>query len=109
MLAGYFFFCFDEMFVSPIGLSKIVDLSPKQIVSFMMGVWFLAVALAFRVIDFVSKQLAIEGSADSNNIGAESLAVYTDGFELIAKITLGGAVFALAMMPLLKKWSRGVH
>jgi len=109
MLAGYFFFCFGEMFVSPIGLSKIVDLSPKQIVSFMMGVWFLAVALAFRVIDFVSKSLAIEGTADSENIGAESLLVYTDGFTLIAKITLGGAVFALIMVPFLKRWSRGVH
>lgn len=109
MLVGYFFFCFGEMFVSPIGLSKIVDLSPKQVVSFMMGVWFLASALAFRVIDFASKKLAIEGSANSNNIGSESLMVYTDGFELIAKITLGGAVFALIMIPLLNKWSRGVH
>lgn len=109
MLVGYFFFCFGEMFVSPIGLSKIVDLSPKQVVSFMMGVWFLASALAFRVVGFVSKELAVEGSADSNNIGSESLLVYTDGFELIAKITLGGAVFALVMIPLLKKWSRGVH
>lgn len=109
MLAGYFFFCFGEMFMSPIGLSKIVDLSPKKIVSFMMGVWFLAVAFAFRIIDFVSKELAIEGSAGDNNIGLESLGIYTDGFMLIAKITLGGAVFALIMMPFLRRWMNGVH
>jgi len=37
----YFILSIGELFMSPVGLSKITDLSPKRIVVFMMGVWFL--------------------------------------------------------------------
>ena len=46
--------------MSPVGLSKITDLSPKRMVAFMMGVWFLSSAYAFQLVGFIGKQLAIE-------------------------------------------------
>ncbi|MGB0892576.1 MAG: peptide MFS transporter, partial [Flavobacteriaceae bacterium] len=41
LFAMYFIISIGELFMSPVGLSKITDLSPKNIVAFMMGVWFL--------------------------------------------------------------------
>jgi len=39
---GIFIYTIGEMFLSPIGLSKVTELSPKKYVSFLMGVWFLS-------------------------------------------------------------------
>ena len=42
LIAGYFIYTVGEMFLSPIGLSKMTQLSPAKYVAFIMGVWFLA-------------------------------------------------------------------
>ncbi|WP_417592439.1 peptide MFS transporter [Owenweeksia hongkongensis] len=40
LFAGYFILTIGELFVSPIGLSKMTELSPTKYVSFVMGVFF---------------------------------------------------------------------
>lgn len=40
LIVGYFVLTVGELFLSPIGLSKVTELSPKQYISFIMGVWF---------------------------------------------------------------------
>ncbi|HIP32346.1 MAG TPA: MFS transporter [Crocinitomicaceae bacterium] len=42
LIAGIFIYTLGELFLSPIGLSKVTELSPKKFISFLMGVWFLA-------------------------------------------------------------------
>ncbi|MBV1888188.1 MAG: oligopeptide:H+ symporter [Urechidicola sp.] len=104
----YFVISIGELFMSPVGLSKITDLSPKRIVAFMMGVWFLSSAFAFQIVGFISKQLAVE-STDSNVGGLETLAIYTDGFALIAQYAIGAGVIVLICGPLMKKLMGNVH
>lgn len=108
LLLMYFLLSVGELFMSPVGLSKITDLSPKRIVAFMMGVWFLSSAFAFQIVGFIGKQLAIE-STDSNVGGLETLAVYTDGFMLIAKYSIGAGLLVLIASPLIKKLMGNVH
>ena len=107
----YTFMSLGELFMYPVGLSKITDLSPKAIVAFMMGVWFLSIAYAFQIVGFVGQKLAIDSSAsDGNTIDTlASLQIYTEGFELIAYVSLGGAVVVLALSPLLTRWMGNVH
>lgn len=104
----YLILSVGELFMSPVGLSKITDLSPKRIVSFMMGVWFLSSAFAFQIVGFISKQLAIE-STDVNVGGLETLSTYTDGFNLIALYSLGAGAVVLVFSPLMKKLLGNVH
>ncbi|MET2986548.1 peptide MFS transporter [Aureibaculum conchae] len=104
----YFIISIGELFMSPVGLSKITDLSPKNIVSFMMGVWFLSSAFAFQIVGFIGKQLAIE-STDVNVGGLETLGIYTDGFGLIANYALGAGLIVLLFSPLMKKLMGNVH
>ncbi|WP_117883825.1 peptide MFS transporter [Aureibaculum luteum] len=104
----YFILSIGELFMSPVGLSKITDLSPKRIVAFMMGIWFLSSAYAFQIVGFISKQLAIE-STDVNVGGLETLSVYTDGFALISQYALGAGVVVLLFSPLMKKLMGNVH
>jgi POT family proton-dependent oligopeptide transporter len=104
----YFILSIGELFMSPVGLSKITDLSPKRIVAFMMGIWFLSSAYAFQIVGFISKQLAIE-STDINVGGLDTLQVYIDGFSLIAKYSLGAGLVVLLFSPLMKKLMGNVH
>ena len=108
LLVMYFIISVGELFMSPVGLSKITDLSPKNIVAFMMGVWFLSSAFAFQIVGFISKQLAVE-STDSNVGGLKTLGVYTDGFHLIAMYSLGAGAIVLLFSPLMKKLMGKVH
>ncbi|NNF18480.1 MAG: MFS transporter, partial [Flavobacteriaceae bacterium] len=108
LLIMYFLISVGELFMSPVGLSKITDLSPKRIVAFMMGVWFLSSAFAFQVVGFIGKQLAVE-STDANVGGFESLDIYINGFELIAQYALGAAVIVLVTAPLMKRLMGDVH
>lgn len=108
LLIMYFLISVGELFMSPVGLSKITDLSPRRIVAFMMGVWFLSSAFAFQVVGFIGKQLAVE-STDANVRGMETLNVYLGGFELIAKYALGAGLIVLIAAPLMKKLMGKVH
>lgn len=108
LLIMYFIISVGELFMSPVGLSKITDLSPKNIVAFMMGVWFLSSAFAFQIVGFISKQLAIE-STDVNVGGLDTLEVYTNGFELIAMYSLGAGLVILLFSPLMRKLMGNVH
>ncbi|MFY9243488.1 MAG: oligopeptide:H+ symporter [Polaribacter sp.] len=108
LFAMYFIISIGELFMSPVGLSKITDLSPKNIVAFMMGVWFLSSAFAFQIVGFIGEQLAIE-STDKNVGGLETLTVYTDGFHLIAMYALGAGAIVLLFSPLMKKLLGNVH
>ena len=108
LLVMYLIISIGELFMSPVGLSKITDLSPKKIVAFMMGIWFLSSAYAFQIVGFIGKELAIE-STDVNVGGLETLGVYTDGFMLIAKYALGAGLIIIIFSPLMKKLMGKIH
>ena len=42
LVIGIFIYTLGELFLSPVGLSKITALSPQKYLSFLMGFWFLA-------------------------------------------------------------------
>ncbi|MCF6280322.1 MAG: oligopeptide:H+ symporter [Flavobacteriaceae bacterium] len=108
LIIMYFVLSIGELFMSPVGLSKITDLSPKRIISFMMGIWFLSSAFAFQIVGFISKKLAIE-STDTNVGGFQTLEIYTNGFGLIANYALGAGILILIISPLIKKLMGNVH
>jgi POT family proton-dependent oligopeptide transporter len=108
LLVMYFIISIGELFMSPVGLSKITDLSPKNIVAFMMGVWFLSSAFAFQIVGFISTQLAVE-STDANVGGLETLSIYTEGFHLISLYSIGAGAIVLLLSPLMKKLMGNVH
>jgi POT family proton-dependent oligopeptide transporter len=111
LIVMYMFISLGELFMSPVGLAKITDLSPKTIVAFMMGVWFLSSAYAFQIVGFVSQQLAIDKIEGQTALdgGLQSLQVYTEGFESIAYVSLGGAVLVMIISPILNRWMQNVH
>jgi len=94
--------------MSPVGLSKITDLSPQRIVAFMMGIWFLSSSYAFQLVGFIGKQLAVESSGPEVS-GLTSLPIYIEGFSLISSYALGAGVIVLLLAPFLNKLMGDVH
>lgn len=109
LVAAYFLFVVGELNMSPVGLSKITELAPKKLVSFMMGIWFLAVAYAFNIGGLIGRSMAINTDDISQASGMDSLNVYIDGFEKIGTFGLGLGLIALVLAPFLKKLMHEVH
>jgi proton-dependent oligopeptide transporter, POT family len=92
LLSVYLMHTLGELCLSPIGLSLVTKLSPARTVSFMMGIWFAASALA----DYLAGRLEeIVHHYDLN------LWIFLIGSSICAGTLL------LLLTPLLKKWMHG--
>ena len=131
LMVGYFLMTTGELFISPIGLSKVTELSPKKMTAFMMGVYFLSSSFAHYISKFIANA-TITGSdevpepgfmttmienvtgfagatTDSNIEGVQSLLNYTSVFTQVGVVAIGMAIIAFIITPILKKWMHGVH
>ncbi|MET3663831.1 oligopeptide:H+ symporter [Caulobacter sp. 1776] len=96
-----------EMFMSPVGLSQMTKLSPLSIVSFVMAVWYMALAMANLFGGWIA------AIASTETIGGQVLdpaAAMTQSllvFKVIGLAAIGIGVLFLVLAPFLKKWSHG--
>ena len=122
---GYFLITTGELFLSPIGLSKVTELSPKKMVAFMMGVWFLSSTFAHYISGILAKLTTTGSSADSNwlsnlgnwfmgnpNVSSESVVTlmqYNSIYAQIGFVTIFISIFVMLISPFIKKLMHGVH
>jgi POT family proton-dependent oligopeptide transporter len=132
LMIGYLLLTTGELFISPIGLSKVTELSPKSMTAFMMGVYFLSSSYAHYISGAIAKLTTsnesgvipepgfmttiIEkvtgfsgGYSDSSVEGVQSLVSYTSVFTQVGVVAIGMAILAFLLSPILKKWMHGVH
>jgi POT family proton-dependent oligopeptide transporter len=106
LFLAYLLHTTGEICLSPVGLSMITKLSVPRIVGLMMGVWFLASALAHTLAGLVAQ------ATSSNTVGGvvtdpgAQLATYADVFSTIGWIGVGIGVLLMIISPWLK---RGMH
>ncbi len=107
LIVMYMLHTSGEMFMSPVGLSQMTKLSPLSIVSFVMAVWYMALAMANLFGGWIA------GIASTETIGGQVLdpaAAMVQSllvFKIIGVISIGIGVLFLALSPILKKWSHG--
>ncbi|WP_454758402.1 peptide MFS transporter [Caulobacter segnis] len=96
-----------EMCMSPVGLSQMTKLSPLHMVSFVMAVWYMALAMANLFGSWIAAIASTETiGGQVLNPGAamaQSLLV----FKVIGLAAIGLGVLFLILAPFLKKWSHG--
>jgi POT family proton-dependent oligopeptide transporter len=132
LMIGYLLLTTGELFISPIGLSKVTELSPKSMTAFMMGVYFLSSSYAHYISGAIAKLTTsnesgvipepgfmttiIEkvtgfpgGYSESSVEGVQSLVSYTSVFTQVGVVAIGMAILAFILSPVLKKWMHGVH
>ena len=71
LLAGYLMHTTGELCLSPVGLSMVTRLSPAQLVSTVMGGWFLATAFSQFLAAIIAQFTGVSGSGEG---GVERIA-----------------------------------
>jgi len=102
-----------ELFLSPIGLSMVTKLAPKQSTGTAMGGWFLSFAIANKLAGEIAKLTGGEGhggGGDGASLSvAEGLDTYVGVFSNIGFVLLGIALLVALCSPLLNKLMHGVR
>lgn len=89
LIVTYFLHTAGELCLSPVGLSSMTKLAPKNRVSQMMGIWFVAAALGNLLAGLMAGQLETLAPAGL--------------FQMVALIVGGGGIIALLAAPGVKK------
>lgn len=102
MIWGYGFYSVGELLVSGLGLAMISRYVPARMSGFMMGGYFVATGISQYLGVVVANYASIpENLTDP----LESLAIYTGLFRNLGYLAVGGALLAVALLPLLGKLS----
>jgi POT family proton-dependent oligopeptide transporter len=107
LLLGYMFQTTGELCVSPVGLSMITKLSPRVLVSTVMGSWFLATAMSQYLAAIISQFTGVSHEEGAEKVippPIETVNVYGDVFQNIAIAAILSGVVCLLIAPLLQKW-----
>ena len=97
-----------ELFLSPIGLSMVTKLSPKNIAGTAMGAWF----LSFAIANYLGGKIAsLTGghSGEAALTAAEGLDKYTSVFATIGFVLIGIAILIAILNKPIKKLMHGVE
>ncbi len=123
---GWLLITTGELCLSPIGLSKVTQLSPKKSIAFFMGLWFLSSTVAHYIAGILAK-LTTSGQTtssegllgklnsmffngiDPNANGVAEAMIYNDLFAKIGFVTIGIAIITLIISPIIKKLMHNVH
>jgi POT family proton-dependent oligopeptide transporter len=133
LVFGYLVLTIGELFLSPIGLSKMTELSPLKYVAFIMGVWFSANFYGHYFAGKIAKlTTVIEGESNvfsqgvfgdivslvtglqSETITSQSEAMqqlysYVSVYASFGVITIAVGIIALLVSPFIKKMMQGIH
>jgi POT family proton-dependent oligopeptide transporter len=107
LVFGYVLHTTGELCLSPVGLAMITRLSPKILVSTVMGAWFLATAFSQYLAAIISQFTGVEHGGGEENvipIPLETVHVYGDVFKQIAIAATACGIVCLLISPLLMKW-----
>jgi len=97
-----------ELFISPIGLSMVTKLAPKNMAGTMMGAWFLSWAAANYVAGSLAKLTGAGGEGGTLPPPSESYSTYLEIYTKTGLIAVGIGVLLLILSKPLNKMMHGV-
>ena len=100
IVLAYFFVTIGELLLSPIGLTMITILAPKQLVGLMMGVWFVTLGLGVKLAGAIAQYAAIP--KDIHSLTAINQ-IYGHAFMLYAELSIVCGVITLIAVPFLNR------
>lgn len=94
-----------ELCLSPVGLSTMTKLSPKILVSTLMGAWFLATAFSQYLAGIISQFTSVDETATQGfPPPSETVHVYGEVFFNVGVVAVLSGVVCALMSPLLAYW-----
>jgi POT family proton-dependent oligopeptide transporter len=106
LLLAYLLHTTGELCISPVGLSMVTKLSPKRLVSTVMGAWFLATAFSNYLAGMIATLTGVEGEGKAEAVippPLETVVAFASVFKVIAFTAIGSGVICLLLAPMLSK------
>jgi len=100
---AYLFIAIGELLLSPIGLSMVTVLVPREMVGLMMGVFFSSLGFGAKLSGMIANYAAIPKHISSLE---QMQVIYGHAFFIFAGLSLVAACIALVMTPFLNKLIR---
>jgi POT family proton-dependent oligopeptide transporter len=106
LLLGYLLQTSGELCLSPVGLAMVTKLSPKHLVSTVMGTWFLATAFSQFLAAIIAQFTSVEAAKDTGAFPApiDTVNMYGAVFVRIAIAATISSAICFALVPILKRW-----
>ena len=104
---GYLLHTTGELCLSPVGLSMVTKLSPRRLVSTVMGAWFLATAFSQFLAAIIAQFTGVASPADTGSTipaPIDTVHIYGGVFGGIALLAGVAAAVCLLLSPLLTRW-----
>jgi POT family proton-dependent oligopeptide transporter len=108
LILAYLLHTAGELCLQPIGLSMITKLSPREILGFTMGIWFLATAAGQKVAAGFASLASVPVSPDGHFDRVASLHTYTNLFGILAVIAFLAALLLFGIRAMLHQRMHGV-
>ncbi|MAB57864.1 MAG: MFS transporter [Aequorivita sp.] len=133
LVIGYMVLTVGELFLSPIGLSKMTELSPIKYVAFIMGVWFSANFYGHFFAGKIAKLTTVSNGnsnvfsegffgnitkyitglspqiASGQSDAFQQLFSYVSVYASFGVISVFVGIFAILISPIVKKMMGGIH
>lgn len=104
LLIAYLLHTLGELCLSPVGLSLVTKLAPKQIVGFVMGFWFLSSSLAHLLGKFIAQE------TDAGDLSpVEALETFNGVFTNVGLMAVVAGILLVFASPKIKKWMHNVE
>lgn len=107
LLIAYLLYTTGELCLSPVGLSMITKLAPKEIASTLMGAWFLATAFSNDLAGFIAQLTSVghEGGAEKDiPLPKDTVHVYGEVFLWVGVAACISALVVFLLSGILTKW-----
>ncbi|MGH8320301.1 MAG: peptide MFS transporter [Steroidobacteraceae bacterium] len=102
MIAGYGLQALGELLISGLGLAMVSRYVGPRLRGFIMGSWFLAIGISQYLGGFVATYAAVPQRVTDP---VQTLPLYTHLFDGLGVVAIIGALFATAVVPLMKRLS----
>jgi proton-dependent oligopeptide transporter, POT family len=112
LVLGYFLHSTGELCLSPIGLSMITKLSPRNITGLMMGTWFLSSAFAEYVAALIAQLTGVKDGGSVASVlprPSDTVMIYGSVFGSIAWVALGVGLLVVIVSPLIARRMHNVN
>ena len=104
LLIVYLLHTLGELCLSPVGLSLVTKLAPKQVVGFVMGFWLLSSALAHLLGKFIAQETDTESLSRQ-----EALEQFNGVFTSVGLYAVIAGILLAILSPRIKKWMHEIN
>ena len=89
-----------ELCLSPIGLAMVTELAPDNCKSLLMGVWFLATAVASSLSGLLAKVAAVPATTATH---VNDASIYAHSFAINSLLGLASVIMLISLIPYIRK------